>query len=337
MECDRICPLVIHGTGIQSMVEQGNAWDNEQQIADVYLNNMGAFYGDQEHWMSDMHEAFSAALTRTDVVVQPRQNNTWGALTLDHVYEFMGGMNMAVRQVTGKDPDAVFSDYRNRNNYRMQDSKEAIGVEARTKLFNPAYIKNALKGGELHTDEIAEMVRNTYGWNVMKPRNIDREMWDEIYDVYVKDKYQLDIGQQFAEVNPGALQEMTATMMETARKGYWKATPQQLADIAALHVDLVNRFGPTGTAFESANPQLQAFIAQQAPQAGGKAYRQRMSQDIAGAKGMVMEKQTTQLGDAEEESSGVSSILVVGLVLVVFIAIVIIMRRKRNALLKPET
>ena len=319
-----------YGTGIQSMVEQGNAWDNEQQIADVYLNNMGAFYGDQEHWMSDMHEAFSAALTRTDVVVQPRQNNTWGALTLDHVYEFMGGMNMAVRQVTGKDPDAVFSDYRNRNNYRMQDSKEAIGVEARTKLFNPAYIKNALKGGELHTDEIAEMVRNTYGWNVMKPRNIDREMWDEIYDVYVKDKYQLDIGQQFAEVNPGALQEMTATMMETARKGYWKATPQQLADIAALHVDLVNRFGPTGTAFESANPQLQAFIAQQAPQAGGKAYRQRMSQDIAGAKGMVMEKQTTQLGDAEEESSGVSSILVVGLVLVLFVALVIVMRRKRQ-------
>ena len=43
-----------------------------------------------------------AALTRTDVVVQPRQSNTWGALSLDHVYEFMGGMNLAVRNVTGK-------------------------------------------------------------------------------------------------------------------------------------------------------------------------------------------------------------------------------------------
>ena len=55
-----------------------------------------------------------------------------------------------------------------------------------------------------------------------------------------------------------------------------------------------------------------------------------MSQDIAGAKGMVMEKQTTQLGDAEEESSGVSSILVVGLVLMLFVALVIVMRRKRQ-------
>ena len=177
------------------------------------------------------------------------------------------------------------------------------------------------------------MVRNTYGWNVMKPKNIDREMWDEVYNVYVKDKYQLDIGVQLAEVNPGALQEMTATMMETARKGYWKATPQQLADVAALHVSLVSRFGPTGTAFErSANPQLQDFIARQAPQAEGKAYRQQMSQGVANARGMVMEKQTTQLGDAEEDDgSGASGILVVTLiVLVLFVALAIVMRRKRQ-------
>ena len=48
-----------------------------------------------------------------------------GALSLDHVYEFMGGMNLAVRNVTGKDPDAYLSDYRNRNNARMQEVAEA--------------------------------------------------------------------------------------------------------------------------------------------------------------------------------------------------------------------
>ena len=32
----------------------------------------------------------------------------------------MGGMNLAVRNGTGKDPDAYLSDYRNRNNARMQ-------------------------------------------------------------------------------------------------------------------------------------------------------------------------------------------------------------------------
>ena len=62
-------------------------------------------------------------------------------LSLDHVYEFMGGMNLAVRNVTGKDPDAYLSDYRNRNHMKMQELKEAVGVESRTTILNPTYIK----------------------------------------------------------------------------------------------------------------------------------------------------------------------------------------------------
>ena len=110
-----------YGTGIQEMVTAGDRWDKESQIAEVYLNNMGAFYGDEKNWETVRKAAFEAALTRTDVVVQPRQSNTWGALSLDHVYEFMGGMNLAVRNVTGKDPDAYLADYRNHSNMRMQE------------------------------------------------------------------------------------------------------------------------------------------------------------------------------------------------------------------------
>lgn len=130
-----------YGTGIQEMVTAGDRWDKESQLAEVYMNNMGAYYGDEKNWETVRKAAFEAALTRTDVVVQPRQSNTWGALSLDHVYEFMGGMNLAVRNVTGKDPDAYLADYRNHSNMRMQEVKEAIGIEGRTTIFNPAYIK----------------------------------------------------------------------------------------------------------------------------------------------------------------------------------------------------
>lgn len=180
-----------YGTGIQEMVTAGDRWDKESQIAEVYLNNMGAYYGDEKNWETVRKAAFEAALTRTDVVVQPRQSNTWGALSLDHVYEFMGGMNLAVRNVTGKDPDAYLADYRNHSNMRMQEVKEAIGIEGRTTIFNPAYIKKKMKGGASSASTFAEIVTNTYGWNVMKPKAIDKEMWDEIYNVYVKDKYHL--------------------------------------------------------------------------------------------------------------------------------------------------
>lgn len=103
--------------------------------------NMGMMYSDGKAWGKYGKEVFEAALHDADVVVQPRQSNTWGALSLDHVYEFMGGLNLTIRQITGKDPETYLSDYRNRNHMRVQDLKEAIGVEGRTTLFNPEYIR----------------------------------------------------------------------------------------------------------------------------------------------------------------------------------------------------
>ena len=37
-----------YGTGIQSMVEAGDRWNDEKDIADTYMNNMGAYYGSEK-------------------------------------------------------------------------------------------------------------------------------------------------------------------------------------------------------------------------------------------------------------------------------------------------
>ena len=327
-----------YGTGIQGMVEAGDRWDNEQQIADTYMHNMGAYYGSEKNWEAFRQYAFEAALTRTDAVVQPRQSNTWGALSLDHVYEFMGGMNLAVRNVTGKDPDAYLSDYRNRNNVRMQEVKEAIGVESRTTILNPAYIREKMKGDAGAASSIAEIVQNTYGWNVMKPKAIDQQLWNDIYDVYVKDKYNLGTQGYFEEKNPAALENMTAVMLEIARKGYWKATPEQLKAVAGLHTDLIAKYGTSGGGFADNNAKLQDFIAENvsAPQAAG--YKQRINEMKEAAladgnvqKGMTLKKNTIDtVGQPEEETNKLSGTLVVSVVLAAFIILLMILKKKRS-------
>ena len=325
-----------YGTGIQEMVTAGDRWDKESQIAEVYMNNMGAYYGDEKNWETVRKAAFEAALTRTDVVVQPRQSNTWGALSLDHVYEFMGGMNLAVRNVTGKDPDAYLADYRNHSNMRMQEVKEAIGIEGRTTIFNPAYIKEKMKGGASSASTFAEIVTNTYGWNVMKPKAIDKEMWDEIYNVYVKDKYHLGTKEFFDKQNPAALMEMTAVMMESARKGMWKATPQQLKDIAKLHTETVNKYKPSCSGFVCDNAKLRNYIASKTDAASAKEYQQNVEQirDAEAAKnssdkGMVMKKETLN-EDAQKTTTVVSGIVVGAIVIVAFVVLAIYLRRRRK-------
>ena len=325
-----------YGTGIQGMVESGDRWEKESEIAETYLHNMGAFYGSEKNWEVFRQYAFEAALTRTDVVVQPRQSNTWGALSLDHVYEFMGGMNLSVRHVTGKDPDAYLSDYRNRSNVRMQEVKEAIGVEARTTILNPTYIKEKMKGEASSAGVFAETVRNTYAWNVMKPSAIDDELWDEIFDVYVKDKYDLKVDEFFREQNPATLEEITAVMMETIRKGMWKATPEQIAELARVHTETVNKYGAACSGFVCDNAKLKDFIASKADASAAAQYKQKIAEareaNLADkdAKSVVLEKDKQNAVDETADSTGRHMILIAAIALVVAIAAFLIIRRRRK-------
>lgn len=323
-----------YGTGIQGMVMNGDRWEKREEIANTYINNMGTFYGSEKDWEQYNQYAFEAALTRTDVVVQPRQSNTWGALSLDHVYEFMGGLNLAVRHVTGKDPDAYLSDYRNKHNVRMQEVKEAIGVESRTTILNPVYIKEKMKGGASSAGGFAEVVENTYGWNVMKPKAIDKELWDEIYQVYVKDKYNLGTQAFFEQKNPAALQQITAVMLETVRKGMWKATPQQVADIAKLHVDLVKKYKPSGSAFVTDNAKLRSFIASKVEAKQGKEYQQQIDKIRNAAanadKGTVMKREDMSQQVEKRAPLLSKGLLVGGAVLLLVALLVFVVRKRRN-------
>ena len=322
-----------YGTGIQGMVDAGDRWEDESEIASTYLNNMGAYYGSEKNWEKFQQFAFEAALTRTDVVVQPRQSNTWGALSLDHVYEFKGGLNLTVRNVTGKDPDAYLSDYRNRNNNKMQEVKEAIGVESRTTIFNPSYIKEKMKGEATSAAGFAEIVRNTYGWNVMKPSVIDNEMWGEIYNVYVKDKFNLGVQDFFEKQSPAALQEITAVMMETARKGMWKATDQQLADLSNLHTDLIQKYKPACSGFVCDNAKLRDFIASKATPEAAKQYQNSIKnvREVAAdqSKGVVMKKDEIT-SETQKHTNKVNTVWIVVGVVVILGGLAVLMRKRRR-------
>lgn len=328
-----------YGTGITAMVESGDGWEDESRIARTYMENMGAYYGDDELWQTYAEHAFEAALANTDAVVQPRQSNTWGALSLDHVYEFMGGLSLSVRNVTGKDPDAYLSDYRNRNRVRMQELREAVGVESRTTIFNPDYIREKMKGGPGAANTFAETVRNIYGWNVMKPASMDETLWERTYEVYVKDSYGLGVRDYFRKVNPAALEEMTAVMLESVRKGLWSPDEATVRDIASLHTGLVREFSPSCSGLVCDNIPLQNFIASHTDAGEAAGYRQEISrirevleQDISSGVVMKKEKISREAGTPERAlSRGISGAAVALLALAgAAVLIVYVRHRRRN-------
>ncbi|MFP4193254.1 MAG: cobaltochelatase subunit CobN, partial [Candidatus Hydrogenedentota bacterium] len=250
-----------YGTGIMGLVESGDQWEDESQIAEQYLQNMGAIYT-RDHWGHYAPGLLEASLQNTDTVVQPRSSNVWGPLSLDHVYEFTGGINAAVRHVTGEDPSAYFNDLRNQHNARVQGAEEAIAVEARSTVLNPRYIEGLQEGDASSAEVFAETFRNTYGWNVMKPDAIQESMWEDYYDVYIEDALDLNMQEYFEDSNPYALQEMSAVMLETIRKEYWDADDATIENLSSLHASLVEDHGAGCSGFVCDNAQLREFIAE---------------------------------------------------------------------------
>ena len=321
-----------YGTGITAMVQSGDGWEDKREIAEVYMNNMGAFYGSEKDWENVQKFAFEAALENTDAVVQPRQSNTWGALSLDHVYEFMGGLNLAVKNVTGKEPDAYFSDYRNHNKMRMQELKEAIGVESRTTIFNPEYIREKMNGEASSAAGFAEIVQNIYGWDVMRDEAIDEQLWDEVYNVYVTDKFSLGTQSFFEDKSPAALQEMTAVMLEAVRRDMWHASEEQISNLANLHTELLEKHPAACSEMVCNNSRLRNFISSKVDSKRAEKYnntiRNVRNSAAAGDKSVVMKKETN-VQDRQTEMI-IDGVVVVAILLVIAVGVVIMVHRRRR-------
>ena len=325
-----------YDTGIKELINAGDKWESQSDIAQVYMHNMGAFYGTKENWSQFQEGMFRAAIKHADVLIQPRQNNTWGALSLDHVYEFMGGMNAAIKEVTGKDPDAYLADYRNHKNMHLQELKEAIGVEARATILNPKYIKEMMKGKASAAGQIQEIVTNMHGWEATRPELIDDALWNEVYDTYIEDKQQLGVTDFIKRENAVSLEEVTAVMLEATRKGMWKASEAQIAHLASLHTDLVKQYGVTSSQFSSENKKLQEYISQKAPAANAQVYQKQLSaannasQEVYDTKNsQVLQKEETTTGQEKKQVS-LDGLWIGVAVLVALVGLVVFVRRRRK-------
>ena len=319
-----------YSTGIMGYIESSGSWEKENEIAEGYLNNMGAVYGDEAHWGAYQQGLFASALKETDVVIQPRQSNTWGPVTLDHVYEFTGGLSLTVKELSGKEPEAYMADYRNRTNRRLQDAKEAVAVEVRSSILNPTYVQERMKGGEGTAQMFGEVFRNIFGWNVTRPSALDEHIYDDLYSMYITDDNHLGIHDYFQQTNSAAYQAMTSVMLESARKGYWKPTEEQLKTTAELHAQITEESGAACTEFVCGNDKLQAYIAQQLDGATQQRYESQMREVKEAGGSQRQQVLREQRMNALSSQGFMSTGALAGVVALLVVVLIVIMIRRRK-------
>jgi cobaltochelatase CobN len=284
-------PGNMSGTHILYLVPRSGVWDKDSEIADVYMDNMSFVYT-QDAWGEKIDGLYEEALQGTDTVLRVWASNMTSQLSNHHAYEYLGGLNMAVKKVTGKTPAAVIADVRDPHGARIRDFEEVLAVNFRSELLNRRWIEGMMSHDYAGAGHIAELTKNTFGWSVTRRESVSPQVWTDIYEIYVKDRYQLGLDAWFEKVSPHAAQEMAATLLEAARKGLWPATREQVQELARRYAESVQRHGDSGGLVSGGNTRLVDY-AGATLNAGGDAAQRA----LADAMKQSIEKSTAATGE----------------------------------------
>ncbi|MCF8108391.1 MAG: cobaltochelatase subunit CobN [Desulfohalobiaceae bacterium] len=227
-----------YGTGVSEMTGASGIWESDREIADVYENRVGFAFG-QGLWGKPARDLFKTNLSEVDTAVHSRSSNVYGTMDNDDMFQYLGGLSLAVRSESGKAPDTLVTQQQRANAVDVENVAKTIGRELRTRYLNPKWITGMKKEDYAGAGEMSKFIEYMWGWQVTTPQAIDESKWEQTYEVYVQDKYDQDIKEFFNKANPWAYQSMTARMLEATRKGYWQAgeeTKKKLAADYALNV-----------------------------------------------------------------------------------------------------
>ncbi|PRD56999.1 cobaltochelatase subunit CobN [Sphingobacterium gobiense] len=240
-----------YGIGVDNAVQASDKWEDNRDIAEVYFNRSGHLYG-QGFWGADDGEVqemtgkdlalsmFRKALSGTKAVVHSRSTNVYGVLDNDDFFQYLGGMTLAIKTLDGTEPDVMVSNLTDPSAMRQESLDKFIGREMNTRYLNPSWIENMLDEGYAGARMIGQVTDNMWGWQATTDQAIRPEDWQEWHDVYVADKYELDMKQRFADAdNLYAYQAMLEKMLEVTRKEYWKPDETTVNNLKMVYLETV--------------------------------------------------------------------------------------------------
>lgn len=234
-----------YGTNIAGASIASDTWKEEDKLAKLYLSRMGFFYGGDEEVWGKKHpdiDLYAKNLSGTDAVVFSRSSNVYGLLTSDDPFQYMGGVSLAVRYLDGTSPEMFISNLRDPDNMRNESLGRFLATELRTRQFHPQWIKEIQAEGYAGTLTTLDVLNNFWGWQVVDPDNVRDDQWQEFFEVYVQDKYELDMREWYEENNAHALAQMIERMLEAVRKEYWATDTETLKELLETYIELAQKY-----------------------------------------------------------------------------------------------
>lgn len=248
------------GARLVWFLPRSGTWQERKEIIELWRTMRthvytGALWGEK---LPELHDKVYAG---TEGVITNWSDNLLGPLTNHHYPEETGGLAMSVQWITGEKPDVSVFDLRNRDNPGAIGLEEVLSLELRSVAFNKEWIKGQMEHGYIGATQFMQIVDHVFQWEAVREGTVWPGAWDKMVDVYVRDSLQFGMREWFYRYNPFAFQELTATLLEASRKGYWTADPETVRQVAVAHAESVTRFGHGAGPYAGGNQRFRGLLA----------------------------------------------------------------------------
>jgi cobaltochelatase CobN len=256
------CFAVMDGTyeiGVSNAVSASGSWENDEAIANVYLDKMGYAYG-EDFWGIKSRELLEGNLKNVEASVHSSSSNLYDSLDNDDFFQYFGGLNLATRYVRGdgKTPEIYVSDTSDPDRAEMVGMEKYLSKDLRSRYFNEKWIEGMQSSGYSGGRLMSEFVNNLFGWEVSDPDLVDDSVWQQVYETYASDA---SMKEWFQQNNPDAYQSITARMLEAVRHGYWTPSEDVIESLATAYEESVAENGASCCHHTCGNPLLNEFVS----------------------------------------------------------------------------
>ncbi|MEB3310190.1 MAG: cobaltochelatase subunit CobN [Snowella sp.] len=213
-----------YGAGLQGLIESQN-WQTDQDLAKAYIN-WSCYAYDQNGIGHGVPEVFEERLKQLDIVLHNQDNREHDLLDSDDYYQFQGGLSVAVRALTGKNPTLYFGDNAIPENPKVKLLTEEIKKVYRSRVINPKWIEGVMRHGYKGAFEMAATVDYLFAYDATT-HCVEDFIYQGVAEAYVLDeKVQAFIQSK----NPWALRDMAERLLEASQRGLWRSPNSQILD-----------------------------------------------------------------------------------------------------------
>jgi len=247
-----------YGTGVVEAVEASDTWENTSEIADLFISRMSNIYG-ADVWGVNYEDVFKLNLADVNAAIHSDTSNLYGLMDNDDYYQYLGGLGLAVKTVSGVAPSLFIADFTSVDNPEIITLGEAFSKELAARYLNPEWLNGMMEYDYAGAREMMKAVEYMWGWEATTPDLVTDSDWKKIYETLILDSQNVGVD-EFLQENAYQYQSITARMIETIRKGSWDASDEVLQNLVAEYVESVAENGVTCCHHTCGNSLLNDYV-----------------------------------------------------------------------------